>query len=88
VNPVDAAAYLETGQLPGGSTGPVTPGVALTPAEMAAEQSRATAWLAQIPGAPSGGQDRLANECSDCCGSSGRSAQTIFHMSQRISGSR
>jgi hypothetical protein len=28
-----------------------TPGVALSPAELAAEQSRATAWLAQIPGA-------------------------------------
>jgi hypothetical protein len=29
----------------------VTPGVALTPAELAAEQSRASAWLATIPGA-------------------------------------
>jgi hypothetical protein len=29
----------------------VTPGVALTPAELAAEQSRASSWLATIPGA-------------------------------------
>jgi hypothetical protein len=28
-----------------------TPGVVLSPAELAVEQSRATAWLAQIPGA-------------------------------------
>ncbi len=51
VNPVDAEAYLATGQLPGGSTGPVTPGVALTPVELAAEQARATSWLSTIPGA-------------------------------------
>ena len=34
-----------------GSTLTTTPGVDLTPDELAAEQTRASAWLAQIPGA-------------------------------------
>ncbi len=34
-----------------GSTLETTPGVELTPAELAAEQTRASAWLATIPGA-------------------------------------
>ena len=47
VNPVDAEAYLTSGQLPGGSTGASTsPGAELTPAELAKEQATARDWLA------------------------------------------
>jgi hypothetical protein len=46
IDPADAAAYSA---LPGGSTGMPAAGPApdLTPAELAAEQARATTWLAQ-----------------------------------------
>ncbi len=45
VDPADAGAYSA---LPGGSTGmPSTTGPDLTPDELAAEQARASSWLAQ-----------------------------------------
>ena len=52
VDPVDAEAYLVTGQLPGGSTGATTvPGKILTDAELKAEQTAAHAWMLQnVPG--------------------------------------
>ena len=60
VNPADAYGYDPSGAIAAGvdpstlfaapgSTINVTPGVALTPAELAAEQSRASSWLATIP---------------------------------------
>ena len=55
VSPSDAFAYDPVGgdaanALIGmGPTPNTTPGVALTPAELAAEQTRASAWLATIP---------------------------------------
>ncbi len=60
VLPADAYQYDPAGAIAAGvdpstlfpiTAGAVTPGVALTPAELAAEQSRATSWLATIPGA-------------------------------------
>jgi hypothetical protein len=60
VSPADAYQYDPTGAIAAGvdpstlfplTAGVVTPGVPLTPAELAAEQSRASAWLATIPGA-------------------------------------
>ena len=61
VDPTDAEAYLATGELPGGSTGPISsaPAGPATPTEQAA----ASAWLLQnIPPIPAGGT--LANVLS------------------------